>query len=126
MNWIKRLFQPKAAVATPNQPDETHQNVRSSEEDKILELIRDYFESQGGLPRVVKLFEERGFISKVRSWVSTGPNQPLNSVEALQLVGWPGILDMAKKADFSVENLRERLAKLLPVAVDRATPAGKL
>jgi len=35
-------------------------------------------------------------------------------------------LDMAKKADFSVENLRERLAKLLPVAVDRATPAGKL
>ena len=126
MNWIKRLFQPKTAVATPNQPDETHQNVKSSDEDKVLELIRDYFESQGGLPRVVKLFEERGFISKVRSWVSTGPNQPLNSVEALQLVGWPGILDMAKKADFSVENLRERLAKLLPVAVDRATPAGKL
>jgi uncharacterized protein YidB (DUF937 family) len=123
MNWIKQLFRPKAAVA--NQP-EPFQLFKPSEEDKVLELIRDYFESQGGLQRVVKLFEERGFISKVRSWVSTGPNQPLNSVEALQLVGWPGILDMAKKADFSVENLRERLAKLLPEAIDRATPGGKL
>lgn len=98
----------------------------SSEEDQILKLIHDYFESQGGVSGVVKLFEERGFISKVRSWVSTGPNQPLNSVEALQLLGWPGIMDMAKKADFSVENLRERLAKLLPIAIDRATPEGKV
>ncbi|ARN83542.1 hypothetical protein B1812_10020 [Methylocystis bryophila] len=88
--------------------------------------MRDYFESQGGLAHVVKLFEERGFINKVRSWISTGPNLPLNSVEALQLVGWPGILDMARKADFSVENLRERLAKLLPAAIDSATPNGKL
>jgi len=125
MDWIKQFFRPKAAVGTTNH-QEPDQLPKPSEEDKVLELIRDYFESQGGLQRVVKLFEERGFISKVRSWVSTGPNQPLNSVEALQLVGWPGILDMAKKADFSVDNLRERLAKLLPEAIDRATPAGKL
>ncbi|BDV37342.1 YidB family protein [Methylocystis bryophila] len=125
MNWFKWLFQPKAA-AGPNQAVQPNQHAKSSEDDRVLELIRDYFESQGGLAHVVKLFEERGFINKVRSWISTGPNLPLNSVEALQLVGWPGILDMARKADFSVENLRERLAKLLPAAIDSATPNGKL
>ena len=125
MNWINWLFKPKAAVGMANQPAQ-RQKTLSSEEDRILKLIHEYFDSQGGLAGVVKLFEERGFISKVRSWVSTGPNQPLNSVEALQLVGWPGVLDMARKADFSVENLRERLAKLLPIAIDRATPEGKL
>ena len=125
MSWINWLFQPKAAVTALNQP-EPDDTPKPTEEDKVLQLIRDYFESKGGLPGVLKLFEESGFIGKVRSWVSTGPNQPLNSVEALQLVGWPGILDMARKADFSVENLRERLARLLPIAIDRATPEGKL
>jgi uncharacterized protein YidB (DUF937 family) len=125
MNWINWLFKPKATVGTPNQPAHD-EKARSFEEDQVVKLIQDYIESQGGLSGVVKLFEERGFISKVRSWVSTGPNLPLNSVEALQLIGWPGIMDMAKRADFSIENLRERLAKLLPIAIDRATPEGKL
>ena len=125
MNWINWLFKPKATVGTPNQPEHDEKAI-SSEEDRVVKLIHDYIESQGGLSGIVKLFEERGYISKVRSWVSNGPNQPINSVEALQLVGWPGILDMAKKADFSVENLRERLAKLLPIAIDRATPEGKV
>ncbi|HTO80059.1 MAG TPA: YidB family protein [Methylocystis sp.] len=125
MNWINWLFPPKAAIVESNQP-EPGESAKPSEDERVLDLIRDYFESKGGLQRVVKLFEESGFVGKVRSWVSTGPNQPINSVEALQLVGWPGILEMAKKADFSVDNLRERLAKLLPIAIDRATPEGKL
>ena len=125
MSWINWLFQPKAAVTALNQP-EPDDTPKPTEEDKVLELIRDYFESKGGLPGVLKLFEESGFIGKVRSWVSTGPNQPINSVEAVQLVGRPSIEEMAKKADVSVEKLKELLAELLPVAVDRSTPEGKL
>ena len=125
MSWINWLFQPKAAVTALNQP-QPDDTPKPTEEDKVLELIRDYFESKGGLPGVLKLFEESGFIGKVRSWVSTGPNQPINSVEAVQLVGRPSIEEMAKKADVSVEKLKELLAELLPVAVDRSTPEGKL
>jgi uncharacterized protein YidB (DUF937 family) len=33
---------------------------------------------------------------------------------------------MARKAEVSVEKLRDLLAELLPVAIDRATPQGKL
>ena len=125
MNWINWLFQPKAAVVTPNQP-EPDESAKPSEADQVLELLRDYFESKGGLPNVVKLFEQSGFISKVRSWVSAGPNQPINSVEAVQLLGWPSILEMAQKAGVPVEKLRELLAEHLPAAVDRSTPEGKL
>ena len=125
MNWINWLFQPKAAVVTPNQP-EPDESAKLSEADEVLELLRDYFESKGGLPNVVKLFEQSGFISKVRSWVSAGPNQPINSVEAGQLFGHSTLSELAKKADLPVDELKELLAKFLPVAVDRATPGGKL
>ena len=120
MNWIKSLLGPlaSASVLSPI--------IKSSEEEKVLELIGAYFEGNGGLARVLKRFEESGFVNKVRSWVSTGPNLPINSVEALQLVGWPGVSEMAKKAGVSVDRLRDLLAKLLPIAVDKATPEGKL
>jgi uncharacterized protein YidB (DUF937 family) len=125
MSLINWLFPPRADITTPNQP-ETAENATPSEEDKVLKLLHDYFESNGGLASVLALFEEGGFISKVRSWISTGPNQPINSVEAGQLFGRSDLLELAKKADLPVDELKELLAKFLPVAVDRATPGGKL
>ncbi len=120
MNWIKWLFGSKAGSSTTNQP------IKSSEAQKIHGLIRDYFESNGGLASVLKRFEQSGFMSKVRSWVSTGPNRPINSVEALQLVGWRNLSEMANKAGISVDRLRDLLAELLPIAIDTATPQGTL
>jgi uncharacterized protein YidB (DUF937 family) len=125
MSVINWLFPPKADITSPNQP-ENDESAKPSEEEKVLTLLRDYFESKGGLSSVVELFEQSGFISKVRSWVSSGPNQPINSVEAVQLLGWPSILEMAQNAGVPVEKLRELLAEHLPAAVDRATPEGKL
>lgn len=82
MNWIKEFFKPKAGFSNPDQ------RIKSSEAQKVLDLIKDYFVRNGGLADVVKRFEEKGFVSKVRSWISNGANQPINSVEALQLIGW--------------------------------------
>jgi uncharacterized protein YidB (DUF937 family) len=120
MNWIKEFFTPKAASFTPDQ------RIKSSEAQKVLDLIRDYFVSNGGLDDVVKRFEEKGFVSKVRSWVSNGANQPINSVEALQLFGWQNLSEMSQKAGVSIDRLRDLLTELLPTAIDKATPEGKL
>ncbi|HMK90560.1 MAG TPA: YidB family protein [Methylocystis sp.] len=120
MNWFSRFFQSKAPFSASGL------SIEPPEEQRVLELIRDYFESNGGLASVVKRFEERGVLGKVRSWVSTGPNLPINSVEALQLVGWSSLSDMAGKSGLSVDRLRDLLAQLLPAAVDKATPEGKL
>ncbi|MFY9658914.1 MAG: YidB family protein [Methylocystis sp.] len=125
MSWINWLFPPRADITTPNHA-ETNESATPSQEDKALQLLHDYFESNGGLSSVIALFEEGGFVSKVRSWISTGPNQPINSVEAGQLFGRSDLSELAKKADLPVDELKELLAKFLPVAVDRATPEGKL
>lgn len=120
MNWFKLLFEPKAGFRNPNQPTE------SSESKRVLALIGDYVDAHGGLANVVKRFEESGSIAKVRSWVSTDPNRPINSVEVLQLFGWRNLSEMATKAGISTDRLRDLLAELLPAAIDRATPQGKL
>jgi uncharacterized protein YidB (DUF937 family) len=121
MGWLKDFFGPKtgsSSTAADHRPN-------ASEAQKILDLISDYFTSSGGLAYVVKSFEDKGYIAKVRSWVSTGPNQPINSVEALQLIGLQNLEKMAAKAGLPVDKLRELLAEFLPVAIDKATPDGK-
>jgi uncharacterized protein YidB (DUF937 family) len=119
MNWLKSLFfSSKAPAEAPR--------ASRNESQAVLDLIKHYVESNGGLANVLKRFEASGFISKVRSWVAAGPNQPINSIEALQLFGLRALRDMADKAGISTDRLRELLAELLPQAVDRATPDGKL
>jgi uncharacterized protein YidB (DUF937 family) len=120
MNWIKRLFDffSFKFVAASNATTER------LESEEALNLLKDYFESSGGVAGAIKRFEANGFRGKVRSWVSSGPNLPLNSVEALQLIGWKDLRLMALKADIPVERLRELLAEFIPVALDRATPEG--
>jgi uncharacterized protein YidB (DUF937 family) len=118
MNWIKRLFEPAASSQTSNQTKSDLQAVQR--------LLQDYLDSNGGLAEVVKRFEASGFISKVRSWVSAGPNQQINSVEVLQLFGLPSLTEMANKAGVPLDRLQDLLAELLPVAIDKRTPQGKL
>lgn len=121
MNWIKRLFDffSFKFVAASNATTERLEN------EEVLSILNLYFATMGGVAEAVKRFEANGFRGKVRSWVSSGPNLPINSVEALQLIGWKDLRLMSQKADIPVDRLRELLADLLPVALDRATPAGQ-
>jgi uncharacterized protein YidB (DUF937 family) len=121
MNWIKSLFSSAKKPAGAEAPHASHGESRA-----VLALIEHYVDSNGGLANVVKNFEAAGFVSKVRSWISAAPNQPINSVEALQLFGLNALRDMAKKAGIPVERLRDLMAELLPLAIDKATPGGKL
>ena len=97
MNWIKRLFEPEASSQTSNH---TKSDFRRSKTHPGLSR------QNGGLAEVVKRFEASGFISKVRSWVSAGPNQQINSVEVLQLFGLRSLTEMANKAGVPLDRLR--------------------
>jgi uncharacterized protein YidB (DUF937 family) len=120
MDWLNWLLGSKASTGNPRQPGDP------SETQRVLDVIGSYIDGSGGLASVVKRFQDGGFISEVRSWVSTGPNRPINSIQALQLVGWRNLSEMASKAGMSVDRFRDLLAELLPVAIDKATPHGKL
>ncbi len=93
---------------------------------EALNLIKDYVEKQGGVEAVVKQFETSGFANKVRSWVSTGPNQPINTIELQQALGLDKLAEMARNAGLPVDKVKDLLAEYLPVAIDKVTPEGKL
>jgi len=117
MNWIKRLFNFFSFQFVSASSAKT-------EGQEVMKLIEDYLRAKGGVAQVIKDFEGKGFMGKVRSWVSNGPNQPINSIEALQLFGWKDLRAMADKSGIPVDQLRDELAEFLPIAIDRATAAG--
>ncbi len=93
---------------------------------EALSLIKEYVEKQGGLDAVVKDFQNGGFKKKVDSWVSTGTNEAISSIEVGQAIGIEKLKKLADSAGIDLDKARDLLAQYLPVAIDKATPGGKL
>lgn len=113
MNWIKRLieffpFSFALAAATTAESRGTQEAFR---------LLADYFAANGGVGAVLKRFEAAGFAGKVRSWTAPGPSLAINSVEALQLIGWKDLRALSHTSGIPVGRLRDLLAEALPAAV---------
>jgi uncharacterized protein YidB (DUF937 family) len=79
-----------------------------------------------GLTGLFQAFRAGGLGQIVESWVSTGANLPVSSAEVAQVLGRPMIDQLASKTGKSPEQLTAWLAEILPVAVDKLTPDGKL
>lgn len=116
MNWIKRLFALFSFKFAPASPVIAGRNERHA----VLTLLQDYFRSKGGIGEAIKRFESAGFTGKVRSWTSGSSSLPINSIEALQLIGWKDLREMSEKTGIPVDRLRDLLAELLPIAVKKA------
>ncbi|QGM97204.1 YidB family protein [Methylocystis parvus] len=93
---------------------------------EALTLIKGYVEKEGGLDAVVKKFETGGYKKQVESWVSTGQNQAISAIEVGQALGIEKIKKLADAAGIDVSKARDLFAEYLPVAIDKATPEGKL
>jgi uncharacterized protein YidB (DUF937 family) len=93
---------------------------------EALTLIKDYVEKQGGIDAVVADFKSGGFKKKVESWVSTGTNEAISSIEVGQAIGIEKVKKLAESAGIDVNKARDLLAEYLPIAIDKATPEGKL
>src|SRR5262249_17058519 len=92
----------------------------------MVSVVNSVLERHGGVQGVVNEFEKNGFGSTVQSWVSSGPNQPI-SPDAVHTVIGPDLLQqLAAKSGLSVEELSQRLAQVLPEAVDKMTPDGAI
>ena len=93
---------------------------------EALSLIKGYVEKEGGLDAVVKRFRDTGFARQVDSWVSTGKNEAISAIEVGQAVGAGKLKELAHLTGVDFDKARELLAEYLPIAVDKATPEGKL
>jgi uncharacterized protein YidB (DUF937 family) len=81
---------------------------------------------QGGLTDVIDRFRNVGQGTAADSWVAKGPNQPITPNHTESALG-PDLIDtLTKQTGLSREELLSRLSQLLPDAVDKLTPDGRL
>ena len=79
-----------------------------------------------GLSRLLDQFKGAGMGDKAESWVSSGENQPLDPDEVEKAIGSERLAKMSKQTGESVGALKTDLSKMIPDAVNKLTPDGKM
>ena len=92
----------------------------------MVSVVNGILEQHGGLQGVVNEFEKNGLGATVKSWVSTGPNQPISPDEVHKALGPDLLQQLAAKSGLSVQDIAQRLSQVLPEAVDKLTPNGAI
>jgi len=81
---------------------------------------------QGGLGAIVAKLERAGFGAQVKSWLGNGQNLPISAEQLQEVLGSDVVKQLAARFNVPVEQLSKILAEQLPLAVDHASPDGKL
>jgi uncharacterized protein YidB (DUF937 family) len=77
---------------------------------------------QGGLTAIVNKLQQGGLGEQVKSWIGTGQNIPISADQLQQALG----SDVAKQLAARFNIPLDRLAQLVTMAVDHASPNGTL
>jgi len=80
----------------------------------------------GGLGELIDRFKQSGFGETVDSWIRPGPNKQIAPTELEQAIGPDALSSLSKRTGLSQEELLARLSRVLPDAVDKYTPEGRL
>jgi uncharacterized protein YidB (DUF937 family) len=80
----------------------------------------------GGLGELLEKFKTGGEGETAESWIGTGPNKPIEAPRMEKALGSDLISELAKQTGLSRDELLTRLTQVLPEAVDKMTPGGRL
>ena len=83
-------------------------------------------EQGGGVAGLVQAFQANGLGDAVSSWIGTGQNQPISASQIQSVLGSDAVKQLAAKMGFSPDAMSAKLAEVLPGAIDKLTPNGKL
>ena len=93
---------------------------------EMTTVVNSFIQQHGGVQGIVAQLEKQGLSSTVRSWVGTGPNQPISPDQVHQAFDTGTLAQLAAKVGMNPQDLAQRLAKVLPAAIDQLTPEGKV
>ncbi len=80
----------------------------------------------GGLGELVERFKQVGQGEAAESWIKRGPNQQVGPDQLESAIG-PEVLDsLTQQTGLSRQELLSRLSQILPEAVDKFTPDGRV
>jgi uncharacterized protein YidB (DUF937 family) len=90
----------------------------------VMKMLTD--QQTGGLAGLVKQFEEKGLNDIISSWVGTGENKAISSDQIQHGLGLERLQQLTEGLGFSVDEVKAKLAGVLPGLIDNLTPEGKL
>jgi uncharacterized protein YidB (DUF937 family) len=94
---------------------------------EMATAVNGFIQQHGGVQGVVAQLEQQGLGGVARSWISTGPNQPISADQINKVFGGSGVLgQLAAKAGLSPQDLSQKLSQVLPAAIDKLTPGGTI
>ena len=79
-----------------------------------------------GLGDLVDRFTSGGHGPTAQSWVSTGPNAPLQDTDVANAIGDETLNELVAKTGLSRSELLRRLADTVPSVVNQLTPDGRM
>ena len=92
---------------------------------EMVTVVNSFIQQHGGVQGVVAQLEQQGLGNTVKSWVGTGPNQPITPDQMHSAFG--GVLgQLSAKTGLSPQDLAQKLSHVLPAAIDHLTPNGTL
>lgn len=80
----------------------------------------------GGLGELLERFRGAGFGEQAESWVRPGPNMPISPGDLGQVLGDDVVGGLAQHTGLPQGDLLDQLSRMLPQAVDRVTPDGRV
>ena len=80
----------------------------------------------GGLGGLIKQFQQKGFGDTVDTWINAGANRDISSDQVSDVLGRDVVDELSRRTGLSRDQVVEELSRLLPNAVDRLTPEGRL
>ena len=81
---------------------------------------------EGGLQGLVSQFASNGLSDLVESWIGTGENKAISADQLKSAIGTEKIGEIASKLGTDSESVLSQLTDILPKAVDKLTPDGKV
>ena len=91
---------------------------------EMATVVNGLIQKHGGISGIVQQFQAQGFGETVKSWVGTGPNQPISPDQLHQALGSDTMSQLAAKLGMSPQDLSAKLSTVLPQVIDKMTPAG--
>ncbi len=93
--------------------------------DRAMGAIND--PATGGLASVVQKLRDGGMSETVNSWIAAGKaNLPITGDQLRAALGNEHVVAIAGKLGIDPAHAADKLAAMLPAAVDAATPTGTL
>jgi uncharacterized protein YidB (DUF937 family) len=93
---------------------------------EMATVVNSFIQQHGGVQGIVAQLEKQGLGPTVQSWIGTGANQPISPDQVHQAFGSGTLAQLAAKVGMNPQELAQKLSQVLPTAIDKLTPEGRI